>query len=135
LNPLTINAPVSVTVRIKNTGKTVALKLVALCTIHPSAEKIDIAEFARGVAETSDGKPISTTCLFPNAIHSVVPATQNRVSQIQIREVESGKELIYVFGTITYEDIFRTSHTTHFGNLYDPAIKMFLNCATYNDAD
>jgi len=52
-----------------------------------------------------------------------------------IKKITEGTGLIYFYGEITYEDIFKSPHTTHFCLILAPDLQHLNTCRSYNDAD
>ena len=57
------------------------------------------------------------------------------VSASDIDTIENGKAILYLFGKITYEDIFKTQHSTTFCMTLAPSLDSFVACDAYNEAD
>jgi len=78
----------------------------------------------------------SVTVLLPGAHVSigtgVIPAA---TTQNEVDDIVSGSKVLYVYGSIVYEDIFRESHHSNFCLHLDPKLTNFAVCPTYNDAD
>ena len=56
-------------------------------------------------------------------------------SKDDISDLASGKKILYMFGLITYEDIFKQSHWTKFCMYLSPDLTTFTGCSKYNETD
>jgi hypothetical protein len=52
-----------------------------------------------------------------------------------IKKIREGSGRLYFYGQITYEDIFKVSHATHFCFMLSPDLERLEACSTYNDAN
>jgi hypothetical protein len=134
LNEMHAPDPVTAMVTVTNFGKTPALHVKIIYTIHPSDTQVDISEYSQHSVEKLDSKPLSQSVLFPNANMMLFPSILNP-DETGIEAVKTGHKFIYIFGTIEYGDIFKETHSTHFCNLYNHNVKAFHTCDTYNSAN
>jgi hypothetical protein len=125
--------PVLVVIEIHNSGNTAALRVAVNYIAHASDVPLDIDKYAKHPIEKSEGKPAIFT-LFPNATMSLVAATGS-TDALGVESISNGKKLLYVFGMITYFDVFDAKHHTRFCGLYDPTMKIFGVCGSYDYAD
>lgn len=77
---------------------------------------------------------ISVGVLQPNMSYRLI-TTISPLPTSDIDSIKNGDKILYVFGKITYEDIFRIPHWTTFCMKLIPSLDNFSACDTYNDAD
>ena len=66
----------------------------------------------------------------------LVTKPMNRgLTKEEIGLLNSGEEILYVFGRIEYRDIFHVVHLTTFCMQATPDLANFTDCSTYNDAN
>jgi hypothetical protein len=136
-------SPIGVTVWVRNTGKTPALNLKNVTIIgraYPPDELSDTdfrlvddgVDFARMPGTLMPGAPVSVP------VHTVYPMTAQRLD-----DIKSGREVLYVWGTIRYEDVFKRTHSTKFCVFAVPNVDLgkqgftlnFWYWKRHNDAD
>ncbi len=61
--------------------------------------------------------------------------TTSEITQEQIDDLRKDSHVLYVFGRITYENVFRHSHLTTFCVWFEPDLSTPEHCHSYNDAD
>ncbi|MBZ5530070.1 MAG: hypothetical protein LAO20_01445 [Acidobacteriia bacterium] len=126
--PLEPNKFIEIGVTISNTGKTPAYKVTgyAMYDFVANGAKPNLSTIRQSSEEISKGTLFpGATAHFLKTTHPVQPSD----------DVLNGRSTIYVFGIITYVDIFNRNHWTHFCFWYAPWEKRFLTCDTYNDTD
>ncbi|MDH4082400.1 MAG: hypothetical protein OEV99_01255 [Nitrospira sp.] len=114
-----------------NMGKTPARKMEVM---------IQRNTFKKGTPFTAvyndDGKPGSVVFLFPGQIYKVTtnqepaPLTASLVEMIT-----SGEFTLYLYGMVTYEDVFDVKHQTTFCGFLKQDLTGFNACNTYNQID
>jgi hypothetical protein len=118
----------SISTVIGNSGKTPALKFE---NKYSWTIMLNTGVFNPTYANTQ-GVPSSGT-IFPNGqlmlISVPVPLTKQYLDL-----VTSGQAVLYVYGELTYNDVFNRTHHTHFCSFYDKSLKPGV-CNTYNDVD
>ena len=64
------------------------------------------------------------------------------MTQKRIDDIKSGREVLYIWGTVKYEDVFKRSHYTKFCFLGKPMVNpdgkfelRFTVCNKHNDND
>jgi hypothetical protein len=125
--------PIRIVISIHNSGNTPALRVAVNYIAHASDIPLDIDQYAEHPIEKSEGRPATFT-LFPHATMNLVAATGS-TDALGVESVGNGKKLLYVFGTITYFDVFDAKHHTRFCGLYVPTMKNFGVCGSYDYAD
>jgi len=76
------------------------------------------------LVETSDDTMVST-----------VDVPVKPFSKADIDDLAGGKKILYMFGLITYEDIFNQSHWTKFCMYLSADLSTFTGCSKYNETD
>jgi len=76
------------------------------------------------LVETSDASMVGT------GDESVKP-----FSKADIDDLANGKKVLYMFGLITYDDIFNQSHWTKFCMYLSADLSTFTGCSKYNETD
>jgi hypothetical protein len=120
--------PVGIAVNMTNTGKTVARHVVFLTVLQETKGPIGAFEI--------EGAPHKFAVAFPNANYSSIGTGKRLLTKDDIEEIKSGKQRIYIFGRITYDDVFGKSHFTQFCGIYSYQVNAMDSCAEpYADAD
>ena len=131
--------PLNIPVTIKNTGKTPALDVTALAcasvvkkNVKPtfSYNKILDPIQSRMIILPNDEK---TTEI--NIEDSQRISADGKLTKEAIDYLNSGKETIYIYGKITYKDIFDEQHWTTFCYIYNPVDGYSIICEEYNNMD
>jgi hypothetical protein len=77
---------------------------------------------------------LSNSVIFPNGQLALI-SVPIRLDEANLNRVTvTGEAFLYVYGELTYDDIFQSTHTTHFCMFYDRSLKPG-TCSTYNDAN
>jgi len=118
-------------VKIMNSGKTPARNLLSkISTQYLPAE----AEFAPIYKDVSMKPGISF--IQPGMrINVLSRATLGIMTRQEMDGVRSGRNVLYLYGFLTYEDIFGRLHSTKFCLYLQSDLSGFSTCHTYNDAD
>lgn len=118
-------------VKIVNSGKTPARKVLAkISTQYLSAE----TEFAPSYKD--DPVEPSVSVIQPGMwINLFSRATLGTMTSQEMDGVRAGRNRLYLYGLITYEDIFGRPHSTRFCLYLQSDLSGFNACSTYNDAD
>lgn len=118
-------------VKIMNSGKTPARRLLTkISTQYLPAE----AEFAPSYKDNSV-KPGVSVIQPGMRINLFSLATLGVMTPQEIDGVRTGRNILYLYGLITYEDIFGRPHSTRFCLYLQSDLSGFNACSTYNDAD
>ena len=114
-----------------NSGKTPARKIKTVQQMRAFANNIFKPVY---VSDSPIKKSISV--LHPGG-RDTLPITPFDIiiTKEMINEIRSGKIVLYIYGKITYEDIFGRGHRTTFCHFIDKDMKAIANCDTYNDAN
>ena len=120
------------TVYAVNSGKTPALNVVKIAGWKkiPASEQIDCAY------EVSTRKPIDQGVIQPNARRELSPEFSETLSKDVADELTTGTFRFYMFGKLSYDDIFRCRHETTFCMRLDTAgHAAFSPFGPYNNAN
>lgn len=85
---------------------------------------------------SDEGGPESTAVLFPNQTFNLTTKPESRpLTARQVEMITTGEFTLYVFGMVTYEDVFGIKHRTTFCGYLTPDLTAFQTCSTYNGID
>jgi hypothetical protein len=119
---------------VKNTGKTFARDVTTSCYLRGVRDQ-QMPNFAE-IVEARDAVAIkvgSGSILTPNA--ELFGGTNGiTLTQDTVNDFNAGREIFYVFGRITYSDIFDCPHWTTYCSILHPTGEYAI-CEKYNDAD
>jgi len=127
---LQVGQPLSITVVFKNTGRTPAKNVQISTHLEP---------LPKGQApEPKLEKMQNRGAIPPNGTAFVTISTGRKhaegVTEQGLKAITSGELVIWVYGTITYEDIFETRQATMFCYMLHPDGRTFAAAEVYNDA-
>jgi hypothetical protein len=131
-SPLTVGSPISINIKILNSGKTFAknCKAVGHCValIPPSSPDMSILN-------SNGNAPSSIPLFIPPGQQIALPsaASTHVILQATLNEIQAGKLRMYIFGKISYDDIFNRHHWIEYCYLYDPKMSRWIetgNCST-----
>lgn len=125
--------PIVATVSINNSGKTPALATVLKIVLHPSDVPLNISDYAKHPVEQSETGPVPIS-VFPGVTIESGAATGS-TDALGVENIRLGKKLLYLFGEITYRDVFKETHHTRFCAKYEALKKAFSGCGSYDFAD
>ena len=115
--------------QIINSGKSPAklIKSGAAFQLQPATSNFDPVFVVRG-------DPIQSKFVIqPNAMHYLqTPVT--RFSAVQVNAIRNGSMVFYVYGEVTYKDVFELDHFTRFCAFVQKTLDSFTGCA-WNDAN
>jgi hypothetical protein len=114
---------------ISNTGKTPALRHrnIVVYRVLPKEQKF--------VADYPNIKSSSTSAILPGARMGISVPSERIVTQADIEELRTGAKILYVYGQLFYDDVFKQSHYTRFCVYLHTDLSSFQSCDTYNDAN
>jgi hypothetical protein len=118
-------------VPIVNTGKTPAFHVWHVVTgkSYPKGEKFK-------AIYTKFDKVRTLVAILPGpAMHSTYTKTAHPITTTDIQHLGSGEDIFYIYGQMTYDDVFKQPHHTHFCFYLMLNLKDLAACDTYNDAD
>jgi len=128
---LRVGSSCPATFTLRNFGKSPAFTVEALAKAIPGGK---IPPFEPLVSKKGDIPPSRVT-LYPDSQMNLKPATEEPMSKQLLTDIESGAQILYVYGTITYEDIWERPRTTDFGYRYIPSLNAWRATETNNEAD
>jgi hypothetical protein len=126
-----VGSKVTFGVTFMNSGKTPARKLAV--RMH-----IDVVPANQEVTPTYPTMTTksSVSVLQPGGRNNIHVLSDEAVTQALIEALRNGSQIVYIFGEITYEDIFSRSHRTTFCMYIRENLEVVpTNCHYYNDAD
>jgi hypothetical protein len=123
-------------VRIKNTGKTPAMNVLMQISDLISGGNPP-PEFSEKMAkyETEGIGPESRSVMQPQQETGFPTSGRIIYTHDLIEMVKSSKAKIWVYGKITYNDVFRRPHKTIFCMELSPDLERLSQCKEYNEAD
>ena len=127
---LQVGQPLSITVGFKNTGRTPAKNVQIAAHLEP---------LPRGQApEPKLEKTQSRGVIPPNGtVFSTISTGRKHaegVTEQGLKAITCGELVIWIYGTVTYEDIFQNRQATMFCYMLHPDGKTFVAAEVYNDA-
>ncbi|HKV92989.1 MAG TPA: hypothetical protein VJW20_10610 [Candidatus Angelobacter sp.] len=127
--PIEANKEIQIGVNYTNSGKTPALDVGGFTgrTFVVSSARLDFSKFH------PKEKMLKNT-MFPGSSGHFL-ATINGLPKPVFDDLIAGNSRIYVYGMISYRDIFKREHWTHFCSWYSPEAKGFMSCDTFNEVD
>jgi hypothetical protein len=128
---LTFGSRTTFSIPMGNSGKSPALKVRFLSKVDSYRTDIPF--------HTNYEQPIvfhSVTVIQPGA-STIVPTAPITVpvTQAAIDSVTGGHAILYLYGIVTYEDIFKRPHRTTFCMYLLPSLDTLASCSTYNEAN
>ncbi len=127
---LQVSRPLSITIGFKNTGRTPARNVQIAAHLDP---------LPKGqVPEPRLDKTQNRGVIPPNGTLFVTISTGRKhaegVTEQGLEAITSGELIVWVYGTVTYDDIFETRQATMFCYMLHPDGKTFAAADVYNDA-
>jgi hypothetical protein len=130
VSKLELGSPMELKVIIENSGKTPALNTTIFVRAKTLMKESDfIAAY-----ETTD-KNRSNYVIQPGVKTHVILDMQEKIIQSHVDILKSGDEILYVYGKLSYDDIFNRSHETTFCSYLATDLKSITACRTNNMAD
>jgi hypothetical protein len=126
-----LNKPYSILVAFRNSGKTPA-KQVSLHMQFNPVRKGEALKFTYSEPISSQG------FVPPNGTFTsseISPTRGVPLGESEMELIKSGKLRAYLYGTVTYEDIFNRSHWMRFCYFIGIDAKSYTACDGHNDAD
>lgn len=125
--------PPSFRVLVTNSGRTPALhvRFLTMGGGRPKGEKIAFA-----YPPAAKGEVLSDFVLQPGAQYFLNSGNEETlVTKTQVDGITSGASIMWIFGTMTYEDVSKRAHHTKFCFILTHDLKAAEPCDTYNEAD
>ncbi len=124
-------SPATFGVEIINSGKSPALNVTSTIAVSIRRNNVKFSD-----PHLTPWGVVSMRVIQPQG-HDMLPTrplTPPPTNSV-IESIKSGENILYLFGVITYKDIFQRSHQNTFCFYLYPSLDTFGNCDTYNDAD
>lgn len=124
--------PIAIKVRITNSGKTPALHCTGVIRAKtvPAKDKF-VPTYP--VGSTSEDESIEV--IQPGMTIPLETGPSPPMNTTTINSFNAGTYNLYVFGKISYVDVFGTPHATHYCFVLNPDLRGLSGCNTYNDAN
>ena len=124
----TLGQNVVVVVPVKNSGKTPALMVTTVAAMRT----IDAGK----VPDFKDLKePTGVGVIQPNAATYMSIFSDQILNKDMMEELTQGKRVLWIYGTITYDDVFGQHHWTTFARTLNPIKKVWETPPTHNEVD
>jgi hypothetical protein len=131
-----------VTVHYRNTGKTIAYNTAGRGICHVSAndsflDSAFIKQFeyeSYGAPKEALGPGVGGSVLWPIDIPKMIINEGTATDQYKIWKQDTTKR-IYIIGAVSYDDIYKRNHTTHFFGEYLPKFGYVTALYKYNEAN
>jgi hypothetical protein len=134
--PPTAGESFQISVVIGNSGRTPALEVGVQHRAALVPISIHVNE-ARAMASANilPNQHNSRANLPPGQTMQAQSDSPHPLTQFDIDQIAEGKELIYLFAEASYKDIFEQPHSTETCGIYDPKLKVTINCEERNKSD
>jgi hypothetical protein len=132
---LVINRPVRAELYLTNSGKTVARNVSTRITIRSDFKPFNLKTFR---AERPPPKGIASRfVIFPDSEFALPLYHSSLLTQERLMLIKTGIITVYLFGEITYNDIFDKTklRVTEYCSVYDPGTNDFAFCPEGNNAN
>ena len=129
-------SPPHVEVIVLNNGKTPALNYRAECAAQTQVRGHNVNPIYSPIGPStyqSIGVLQPGSMIFQPIGDAELPNSE--LSQSQIDSIKAGTDIFYVYGHITYDDVFKHPHITNFCYFLSRDLANGAICNTYNDAD
>ncbi len=118
-----------------NSGRTPARKTKTIFGIAIANREILDQDLLQFDNMNTSGLYQGIMTMLPNGLMIVHADSDEKMTTSSMDDIKSGKRLVFVFGKITYADVFNNVRTTRMCMRYRPLTNSFDNCSVYNDAD
>ena len=135
--PIAAGAKIECRLRFTNTGKTPAIIVSAVYTVKAVSknEIFDVVSYVNShTGRVNYGIP-SRGAIPPNATILIKALSEKEITEDAAAQVKNGKLVVYVFGDITYDDIFGERHQTRYCLIVEPATPDLRAYKEYNSMD
>lgn len=133
-DPIAVGKPFVWVGYIENSGKTPALAIRMLFR-YRTALGTNYPRFTYGATTHRRSAIIVLQPSSKISIGGHATSSDPNLTAAQINALRTGLTRMYIFGEISYEDIFGVRHTTRVCAWVDPDLQNTHPCAAYNDAD
>jgi hypothetical protein len=123
-----------VNVTVKNTGKTFARRLSVSCCTRSAPVEMELLDFAQEIADMEQGRDRSVALLAPGGTYDGGSTSELGIRKDIADDFRDGKTKVFIFGKITYWDVFECEHWTTYCSIFSAAGGLEV-CREFNDAD
>lgn len=127
-----VNKPVEVEIILTNSGKTFARKVVLVA--HKAIGRRDVVVSFDEMDKVLATKPEKPNVLFPNLEVGITTHTSFDLNETQHTEIRNRTHIFYIFGHISYVDVFDRGHVTEFCGMYDVTERDLHLCDQHQNA-
>ncbi len=118
-----------------NTGKTPAIAATVHYTLCWRPKEFDMHTWIAAHEQETWENAANRGPIAPNASFSLLAASDEPITESLTADILSGKTIVYVFGTISYNDIFYRPHQTKFCSVIRPSTERMQPYHEYNYMD
>jgi len=133
--PITAGEKIECELHFTNTGNTPAINVSAVYTVLSGTKDFDVVSYVESHTGRFDRGIPSRGPVPPNATVLVKALYGEAITEDTAAKVKNGKLVFYVFGDITYDDIFGERHQTRYCFIVDPATAGLRTYKEYNSMD
>jgi hypothetical protein len=109
VKPLSVGEEPVVSIVVKNSGRTPAQRLACISNLYIAVDRVPENETGIPAGQKSEAT------IGPTTTFEILTKEQPRIkSQMEIDEIKSGRNPLFVTGIISYVDVFQKSHRTDF---------------------
>jgi hypothetical protein len=130
-NPIDLEHP-QIRIKLQNFGKTPALHIIE----RAQWKVVSVGQTFDPSVLVSQTKPVSAMRVLAPGIPGDIGQQLPTPNAQEAADVISGKTVLYIFGSMTYDDIFQHEHFLHFCLKFNPGTPAgFSGDHPYNDAN
>ena len=115
-----------------NVGQTPAMNVTGRYTVLPEKKGFDIESYVRKHAGASSTDIPSRGPIIPGQVFVILANSREKVSQEEASQINSRNRIVYIFGEITYKDIFGERHESKYCYIVDPNNEKLAVYGQYN---
>lgn len=130
-----VGKPIVAIVVFINTGKTPAIEAKAFTLLLSGGRLTDIGSFDFEQESKNIKISQSVTHVQPGNVIEVPVTSSTSMEEAEFVSIKSGRTVLYVFGKLTYSDVFDRKHTSWVCAHYVPSNNSFPNCEKYKNPD
>jgi hypothetical protein len=124
-----------VKVIVKNTGKTFARRVTVSCYTRAAPVEVGLLNFAQIVSDMErQAQGRSVALLAPDGTYGGGSSSETGIDKDTANDFIEGKTRIFIFGKITYTDVFDCEHWTTYCSILSASGGLEV-CEQFNDAD
>jgi hypothetical protein len=132
-HPISTEGQVNIDLTYSNSGKTPANKVNITCNFIIGQKDFDIESLANNEKTTYSTEVETERSIAPNTTREAPwdISTQVLTDEV-VSKIKSGDLVAYVFGKITYDDVFGERHTTIYSYIINPSTWTLKACRQHN---